>query len=67
MLGQERSIVKTDSDYQTVLSNLEQIMTYTWDNRLSIREELNQKRITVKEKALSSFIKIKELLYAIEQ
>ena len=50
MLGQDRCIVKIDADYQTVLSNLEQIMTYTWDNRLSIREELNQKRITVKKK-----------------
>jgi polysaccharide pyruvyl transferase WcaK-like protein len=62
MMGQDRCIVKTDADYLTVLSNLEQTILYTWENRFLIREELAQKCLVVKEKALSSFVKVKALL-----
>jgi polysaccharide pyruvyl transferase WcaK-like protein len=62
MLGQDQCIVKTNDDYQTVLKNLEQVITNTWNNRSYIHEALNLKRITVKGKALSSFTKISELL-----
>jgi colanic acid/amylovoran biosynthesis protein len=62
MLGQDRCIVKTDNNYPTVLANLKQTVTYTWDNRTSIREDLSQRRIIVKDKALSSFYKIRDLI-----
>lgn len=63
MLGQSKYIVKTDDAYSTVLENLKQTVADAWVNRASIHEDLDRKRVIVKEKALSSFYKIKELLY----
>jgi len=62
MLGQDRCIVKTDADYSKVLADLEQTIAYTWNNRLIIKMELNQKCVTVKEQTLLSFDEIKELI-----
>ncbi len=62
MLGQDRCIVESDSDYSMVLTNLKRAVVYAWDNRVSIRKELDSRRMVVKERALSSFVKVKELL-----
>jgi colanic acid/amylovoran biosynthesis protein len=62
MLGQNKCIVKCDSSYCDVLSNLKQTVTYTWANRMLIQIDLNKKSDIIKEKALSSFYKLKEFM-----
>jgi polysaccharide pyruvyl transferase WcaK-like protein len=64
MLGQDKCIVKSDADYAAVLAGLKETVVYAWDNRVSIRAELSNRRVIVKEQALSSFVKIRELLYS---
>jgi polysaccharide pyruvyl transferase WcaK-like protein len=62
MLGQDKYIVKTDADYSTVLSNLEETVMSCWNNRLLIHKELDTARMVVKKKALSSFDQIATIL-----
>lgn len=62
MMGQSQYLVKSGSDYSTVLADLKQKVSHLWENRFSVRKQLESKRISVKEQAASSFGLMKEIL-----
>lgn len=62
MLGQEKCIVNTNTDFTTILTNLKQVIINVWTNKTSIKEELKRQIPIVQNKASTSFDKINELL-----
>jgi polysaccharide pyruvyl transferase WcaK-like protein len=62
MMGQEACIVNADSDFESVLSLLKQKVEYIWENKNSIKDELQERAKLAKARARTNVLLIKKAL-----